>query len=160
MHNWIHLFLGGVIPFWVCLTNGCFQFEQAVLEGEKKKNVEDLKLYLGLAWAVGSILFGLMVIRKSSECSIARQYLVQASLMICGVCVLALSQVQGFSAYVIFIWVYGIFLGGFNYSLKMYLFEKVRARHFPHAWGFVQCSQALSVGVDVPITGYRYCLWK
>jgi hypothetical protein len=52
------------------------------LEGEKKKNVEALKLYLGLAWTVGSILFGLMVIRKSSECSIARQYLVQASLMI------------------------------------------------------------------------------
>ena len=94
------------------------------------------------------------MIRKSSECSIARQYLAQASLAVCGVCVLVLTQVHGHSGYVIFVWVYGVFLGGFNYSLKMYLFEKVRARHFPQAWGFVQCSQAVSIGLGVPITGY------
>jgi hypothetical protein len=32
---------------------------------------------------------------------------------------------QGFSRYVIFIWMYGSFSGGYHYSLKMYLFEKV-----------------------------------
>ena len=124
------------------------------MEGVKQKNVETLQLYLGLALALGSILFGLMVIGKSSECSIARQYLTQAALMVCGVSIVALTQVRGLSGYVIFIWVYGIFLGGYNYSLKMYLFEKVRARNFPQAWGFVQCSQALSIGLGVPITGY------
>ena len=113
-----------------------------------------LRFSFGLAWSLGSVLFGLMVIHKSSECSIARQYLTQSSLCVCGVCVLVLTQVQGYSGYVIFVWVYGIFLGGFNYSLKMYLFEKVRARNFAQAWGFVQCSQALPLWLGVPITGY------
>ena len=54
----------------------------------------------------------------------------------------------------IFVWVYGLFLGGHQYSLKMYLFEKVRARNFAAAWGFVQCSQGLSLLLGVPITGY------
>lgn len=35
----------------------------------------------------------------------------------------------------------GIFLGGYHYSLKMFTFEKVRARNFARAWGFVQFSQ-------------------
>ena len=54
----------------------------------------------------------------------------------------------------IFVWVYGLFLGGHQYSLKMYLFEKVRARNFANAWGFVQFSQGLSLLLGVPITGY------
>ena len=35
----------------------------------------------------------------------------------------------------------GLFLGGYHYSLKMFTFEKVRARNFARAWGFVQFSQ-------------------
>ena len=34
-------------------------------------------------------------------------------------------KVRGHSGYLIFVWVYGIFLGGHQYSLKMYIFEKV-----------------------------------
>ena len=49
---------------------------------------------------------------------------------------------------------YGLFLAGYQYSLKMFVFQKVRARNFPSAWGFVQVSQALSVLVGVPVTGY------
>ena len=60
----------------------------------------------------------------------------------------------GDSGYLVFVWVYGLFLGGYHYSLKMFVFQKVRARNFPSAWGFVQLSQALSVLVGVPITGY------
>ena len=60
----------------------------------------------------------------------------------------------GDSGYLVFVWVYGLFLGGYHYSLKMFVFQKVRARNFPSAWGFVQLSRALSVLVGVPITGY------
>ena len=63
-------------------------------------------------------------------------------------------KVRGHSGYLIFVWVYGIFLGGHQYALKMYLFEKVRARNFANAWGFVQFSQGLSILLGVPITGY------
>lgn len=38
----------------------------------------------------------------------------------------------------------GIFLGGYHYSLKMFTFEKVRARNFARAWGFVQFSQVIN----------------
>ena len=61
---------------------------------------------------------------------------------------------RGHSGYVIFVWVYGIFLGGHQYALKMYLLEKVRARNFANAWGFVQFSQGVSILLGVPITGY------
>lgn len=37
----------------------------------------------------------------------------------------------------------GIFVGGYHYSLKMFTFEKVRARNFARAWGFVQFSQVI-----------------
>ena len=60
----------------------------------------------------------------------------------------------GHSGYLVFVWVYGLFLAGYQYSLKMFVFQKVRARNFPSAWGFVQVSQAVSVLVGVPITGY------
>jgi hypothetical protein len=49
--------------------------------------------------------------------------------------------------------VYGIFCGGYHYSLKMYTYERVRARNFARTWGFVQCSQALPIAFGVPITG-------
>ena len=53
-----------------------------------------------------------------------------------------------------FVWVYGIFMGGYNYSLKMYVYQKVRARNFAKAWGYVQCSQALPNMFGIPLAGY------
>lgn len=48
----------------------------------------------------------------------------------------------------------GIFVGGYHYSLKMYTYERVRARNFARAWSFVQCSQSLPILIGVPFTGY------
>ena len=45
-------------------------------------------------------------------------------MVIAGISILALSSVQGYHGYLLFVWMYGIFLGGFNYVLKMYTFEK------------------------------------
>jgi len=47
---------------------------------------------------------------------------------------------------------YGIFIGGYAFSLKMYIYEKVRARNFARAWGFAQCSMAIPLLVGVPIS--------
>ena len=46
-----------------------------------------------------------------------------------------------FQGFVLKLWCLGIGVGGYHYSLKMYVFEKVRARNFARAWGFVQASQ-------------------
>ena len=88
-----------------------------------------------------------------------RQYLCQASLLICGISLLSLTSVEGYNGYVIFVWVYGIFIGGYNYSLKMYVYQKVRARNFARAWGYIQCSQAIPNMFGIPIAGYINVGW-
>ncbi|XP_076623740.1 uncharacterized protein LOC143343082 [Colletes latitarsis] len=114
-----------------------------------------LQAYLGLAWTVGCVAFGLLVVHRSVECRIARQYLTQAAVFVCGLCILALTAVRGnYHGYVMFAWIYGIFCGGYHYSLKMYTYERVRARNFARTWGFVQCSQAIPIAIGVPISGY------
>ncbi|XP_053678327.1 monocarboxylate transporter 8-like [Anopheles nili] len=114
-----------------------------------------LQIYLGLAWTLGCTAFGLLVVRNSVECRIARQYLCQTAIFMCGVCILALTAVHGnYHGYVMFVWIYGIFCGGYHYSLKMYTYEKVRARNFARAWGFVQFAQAIPIALGVPISGY------
>ena len=55
----------------------------------------------------------------------------------------------------LFAWLYGIFYGGYQYSLKMCTYEKVRARNFAKTWGFVQGSQALPMVIGVPVTGEK-----
>ncbi|XP_059057486.1 monocarboxylate transporter 10-like isoform X1 [Achroia grisella] len=116
---------------------------------------ELLQAYLGLAWAVGCAVFGLLVRQNSAECRIARQYLTQAAVFVCGLATMALTAVEGsYRGYVMFAWIYGIFCGGYHYSLKMYTYERVRSRNFARAWGFVQCSQAVPIAIGVPLSGY------
>lgn len=67
-----------------------------------------LQAYLGLAWTLGCVAFGLLVVHHSVECRIARQYLTQAAIFVCGLCILALTAVQGnYHGYVLFAWIYG-----------------------------------------------------
>jgi hypothetical protein len=123
-----------------------------------------LQIYLGCAWILGCVIFGLLVVKNSVECRIARQYLCQTAMFMSGLAMLALTTIDGnYQAYLLFVWIYGefmncrdkfdmktihllihlgIFVGGYHYSLKMFTFEKVRARNFARAWGFIQFSQA------------------
>lgn len=114
-----------------------------------------MQIYLGCAWILGCVIFGLLVVKNNVECRIARQYLCQTAMFMCGLAMLALTTIDGnYQAYLLFVWIYGIFLGGYHYSLKMFTFEKVRARNFARAWGFVQFSQALPIAFGVPLAGY------
>lgn len=93
----------------------------------------------------------------SVDCRIARQYLCQTAAVICGICTLCFTAIQGqknIHGYILFVWIYGIFCGGYHYSLKMYTYERVRARNFARTWGFVQCSQSLPIALGIPIAGY------
>ena len=40
-------------------------------------------------------------------------------------------------------------MGGFQYSLKMFVFEKVRSKRFPWAWSLLQAIQAPFLGLGV-----------
>lgn len=71
-----------------------------------------------------------------------------------GISLLALSAVQGYHGYVLFVWLYGISLGGFTYSLKMFALERLRNKHFTKAWSFIQGAKSIPVLLGIPITGY------
>ncbi|XP_076252048.1 monocarboxylate transporter 12-like isoform X3 [Rhynchophorus ferrugineus] len=127
---------------------------QAEIEGLGESTIF-LQMYLGLAWTVGCIVFSVFVLHTSSECRISRQYLCQTAMFLSAVSILAFTVVTGnYQAYVMFAWLYGIFCGGYHYSLKMYTYEKVRARNFAKTWGFVQFSQAIPIIIGVPFSGF------
>ena len=82
-----------------------------------------LQAYLGLAWTLGCVAFGLLVVHHSVECRIARQYLTQAAVFMCGLCILALTAVHGnYHGYVMFTWIYGELKNQLkiNYSFNPY----------------------------------------
>lgn len=129
------------------------QAYQAEQEG-LSDSVLPLQVYMGLAWTVGCLAFGSIVVHNAAECRIGRQYLCQASIFMCALSILALTTIQGsHQGYLLFVWIYGIFCGGYNYSLKMYTYERVRARNFARTWGFVQCSQSIPIFIGVPLAG-------
>ena len=66
---------------------------------------------------------------------------------------MALAVVEGYHGYVLFTWLYGFLLGGYRYAIKVYTFERVRARNFSRAWSLVQAASALSSLLAAPITG-------
>ncbi|KAJ6637004.1 Monocarboxylate transporter 12, partial [Pseudolycoriella hygida] len=114
-----------------------------------------LQSYMGMAWILGCLIFGLLVVCNSVECRIARQYLCQVSIFMCGLSMLALTWIgKNFEGYVMFVWIYGMFCGGYHYALKVYIYERVRARNFARAWSFVQASQAVPILFGVPFAGY------
>jgi uncharacterized membrane protein len=57
-----------------------------------------------------------------------------------GISILALISVEGYHGYLLFSWMFGIFFGGFEHTLKVFTFERVRVRHFSRGWGYVQGS--------------------
>ena len=70
-----------------------------------------------------------------------------------GVAILAFTAVEGYNGYVVFVWIYGIFNGGYHYALKMYIYEKVRARNFARAWGFAQLAMSIPNAIGIPALG-------
>ncbi|XP_049948298.1 monocarboxylate transporter 12-like [Schistocerca serialis cubense] len=127
---------------------------QGYQEGLDDSALVLLQTFLGFATALGCVGFGLMVVRASDQCLVSRQYLCQAAMAGIGLSLLALSTVQGYHGYVLVVWLYGVCLGGFFYSLKVFTMQSVRSRYFARAWGFVQGAEALPLLLGVPITGY------
>ena len=78
------------------------------------------------------------------ECRIGRQYLCQVQHttlphppppqtagLSCGISLLVFTSVRpgqegAATGYTVFVWLFGIFAGGYQYALKMYVFEKVK----------------------------------
>ncbi|KAH7947493.1 hypothetical protein HPB52_012367 [Rhipicephalus sanguineus] len=113
-----------------------------------------LQALLGLASAGGAGVAGLLLVRHPTQCVLSRRCLCQLSLLGASLAMLSLGALNGFGGYALFAAVYGASAGGVAYALRMLVFERLRARHFGRAWGFVQWAQCLPVLVGVPVTGY------
>ena len=112
-----------------------------------------LQLHMGCAFVLGCGLFGFLLVRKNADCIVGRQYLCQAAMIAIGLSFLSINTAQDFNGFVLFIWMYGIPCGGLHYSLKMLVFEKIRAKSFSRAWSYVEWAQSLPVLVGIPATG-------
>ncbi|XP_066139576.1 monocarboxylate transporter 2-like isoform X1 [Euwallacea fornicatus] len=127
---------------------------QGYREGLEDSALVLLQTFMGFASALGCVGFGLITVKPSTQCLISRQYLCQTALIGIGISLLALSAVQGYHGYVLFVWLYGICLGGFTYSLKMFALERIRNKHFTKAWSFIQGAKSIPVLLGIPLTGY------
>ena len=85
-------------------------------------------VFLGVAFAFGSLLFGMVVIRSSLRCMIARQYHCQLTSLGCGLIIMLYSMASGFNAFALYVWGYGLLCGGYFYSLKVYTYELVSVK--------------------------------
>ena len=124
----------------------------AQMDGIEYACLMRLQIFSGLAFVLGSLAFGFIVVKDSADCLISRQYLCQASGLVMAISLIAFTSFTDYQGYVLFVWIYGFFYGGHCYSIKMFLLEKVRARNLNRAWSFLQASQALPLFVGVPIT--------
>ncbi|XP_054721243.1 monocarboxylate transporter 2-like [Uloborus diversus] len=115
------------------------------------KSIYQVQINLGIAISLGTAAFGLIVIKNSVQCMIAKQYLCQAAGFFLSGWFLAYPTLTGFYGYILFVWIYGIFYGGYIYSFKLCVFEKVRARNYARTWSFLQWSQAVPSFIGIPV---------
>lgn len=55
---------------------------------------------------------------------------------------------MGYTGLCILSWLYGIGLGGFQYSLKILALERIKLKHFSKAWGEFRLFKYLNCGFD------------
>ena len=56
---------------------------------------------------------------------------------------LALASVEGYHGYLMFVWMYGIFFGGMEVTLKTYCYERLKIKQYARGWGYIQGVRAL-----------------
>ena len=52
--------------------------------------------------------------------------------------------------------IYGFLAGGFNYNLKMHIYEMSKSRHFALMWSCVRGIQSIGVGIGVTTFGINF----
>ena len=76
--------------------------------GLESWQVVQLHVWLGVAWVAGCVLCGLLCLQRSRDCSISRQYLCQACLILAGVSILTLNTVRNVT------WLVSVIFGSDN----------------------------------------------
>ncbi|KAF8777982.1 hypothetical protein HNY73_014759 [Argiope bruennichi] len=136
------------------VSDWCLQIPLLSAVGLEEDLILLLQFHLGISFSIGSGIFGILLVKKNAECIIGRQYLCQTAMVIMGLGLMSVSAAQGYYGFVLFAWMYGIPCGGLHYSLKMLVFEKIRAKSFSRAWAYVEWAQSIPVLIGIPVAGY------
>lgn len=117
-----------------------------------------LQTFIGLSVAAGVAAGGSVINRTCSisyrKYQISMQYLCQGSLSLVSVSLLTLGLVTEYRNLCLLAWTYGLGLGSFRYSMKMLALERIRAKHFTKAWGFIKTAEALPVLFGIPLVSF------
>lgn len=130
---------------------------------DRQQPEEDLLLvvvYLGLGFTIGVLAQGYIIIKDSKSCSICRRCLCQANCLACGALTLILLLEKDYDSLALYAWGFGIFCGGYYYTLKMYTYELVKFKIMERAWGFVCAAQCLPILIGSPISCKSTCKWS
>ncbi|KAG1676801.1 hypothetical protein GQR58_014115 [Nymphon striatum] len=111
--------------------------------------------FVGLAYILGCCAFGFFVHHRTTECMISRTYLSIISLLVMGLVVLSYrNALHDYQGKVVFAWIYGVFFGGYSYSIKMAALDKIRHRIFDRGHAVLNFSNSLSCYLGIPIGVY------
>ncbi|CAG2205407.1 unnamed protein product [Mytilus edulis] len=139
--------LGIYVPFVAIIKTG----KDLKLE---KDRLLLLNIYLGLGFLIGVYAQGYIIIRDSKQCSICRRHLCQSCCIACGVLTFLLLLAKDFNSLALYAWGFGIFCGGYFYTLKMYAYELVKYKLMERAWGFICAAHFIPVLIGSPISLY------
>lgn len=113
-----------------------------------------LSVYLGLGFVLGCLGQGYIIIRNSNDCHISRRHLCQASAILCGLLTLVHILANDESSHALYAWAYGFSCGSYYYSLKMYVFELVKAKLMERSWSYICAVNGLFVLFGAPTACY------
>ena len=75
---------------------------------------------------------------------------------------LALASVEGYHGYLMFVWMYGIFFGGMEVTLKTYCYERLKIKQYARGWGYIQGVRALPLligkNIHTPFVWRNMCI--
>lgn len=124
------------------------------LECEKENIDEQSKLvtlsFLGISFTLGVSSCGLLVLRSSQKCLVAKQYLCLTSGCMCGITTMLFAMAHGIKSYILFVVVFGLSSGAFMYSLKLYVIELVTRRLAEVGLAYVYACLGMGLIVGTP----------
>jgi hypothetical protein len=130
-----------------------FQSKSPALTNHDSSVKLHLQLCLGLSWAGGTLLTGLLFTKQSRDFQLAKVYLWQNVLLFGAIVTLCgqVGEAASSGPHFFQAWLYGAFLGAYGFTLKSYLFERVRSKDFSQALSLLYACQALPAGLSIPL---------